>query len=552
MKPAPGSERAEPVEPSEALDNESVDAAIDALLSIDPPARFLAAQETGLCIPVPPEVPLKEGQEIGGGIPSALELCLLGDLPAIVEAWQRARARRIAHVVVRLRHEPDHQVTMHFLDARHRYGIYLVAIVGTRGPIEGRHQQPALFRPRICTIDRDELSVVKAVSPAVAQILGWTAEDLLGNKTLDLVHPDDRGSAIANWMEMLARPGFNQRAVMRYRHRDGQYIWFEVEHSNVLNDPARRLVRSEMVDVSERMDAIEQLRAGEQLLRRLTEALPLGVIQIDAARKIVYRNVLVGEILGTADGDRLGDWFAGVACGDREPLDSALRDVLENGAAAELEMTVGEGAGARRCNLSVRALSAHDDAVTGAILCISDVTERVKLREELEARAKFDMLTRCSNRASILETLEEMMRRSRETGNGVAVVFVDLDGFKAINDRYGHAAGDEVLRLTAERLSAAIRGGDVVGRLGGDEFLIVCPEVGTPDMALALADRIGAALKPTVVLESAAIEPGASIGVAWTDSAVGCDAIVALADEAMYEAKRGAGGPVLILHSHHT
>jgi PAS domain-containing protein len=81
-----------------------------------------------------------------------------------------------------------------------------------------------------------------------------------------------RAPAIANWMEMLARPGFSQRAVMRYRHRDGQYIWFEVEHSNVLNDPAVRLVRSEMVDVSERMDAIEQLRAGEQLLRRLTEA----------------------------------------------------------------------------------------------------------------------------------------------------------------------------------------------------------------------------------------------------------------------------------------
>jgi PAS domain-containing protein len=75
---------------------------------------------------------------------------------------------------------------------------------------------------------------------------------------------------------------------VRYRDRDGQSIWFEVTHSNLLNDQAHRVVRSEMVDVSERMDAVERLRAGEQLLRRLTEALPLGVVQIDANRTIVY------------------------------------------------------------------------------------------------------------------------------------------------------------------------------------------------------------------------------------------------------------------------
>ncbi|MGD0474998.1 MAG: hypothetical protein ABSB70_17540 [Candidatus Velthaea sp.] len=85
-------------------------------------------------------------------------------------------------------------------------------------------------------------------------------------------------------MEMRSDPGLSQRAITRYRHRDGQYIWFEITHSNVLNDPAQHLVRSEMIDVSERMDADEKLRAGEQLLRRLTEALQLGVIQIAGAQ----------------------------------------------------------------------------------------------------------------------------------------------------------------------------------------------------------------------------------------------------------------------------
>jgi PAS domain S-box-containing protein len=116
-----------------------------------------------------------------------------------------------------------------------------------------------------------------SVGPTVAQILGRTAEDLVGKKTLDLIHPDERAPAIANRMEMLSRPGLSQRAIMRCRHRDGQYIWFEITHSNLLNDPALRVVRSEMVDVSERMEAIEQLRAGERLRRRSTEALALGM-----------------------------------------------------------------------------------------------------------------------------------------------------------------------------------------------------------------------------------------------------------------------------------
>jgi diguanylate cyclase (GGDEF)-like protein len=92
---------------------------------------------------------------------------------------------------------------------------------------------------------------------------------------------------------------------------------------------------------------------------------------------------------------------------------------------------------------------------------------------------------------------------------------------------------------------AGVRGGDVVGRLGGDEFLIVCPDVPTPEIALTLGHRIGASLGQTARVAATEIVPGASIGVAWTDADIGCDALVATADGAMYESKRTAGGPVL-------
>ena len=154
------------------------------------------------------------------------------------------------------------------------------------------------------------------------------------------------------------------------------------------------------------------------------------------------------------------------------------------------------------------------------------------MREELRRRATFDELTGCHNRASVMRALEDSIADGGRRGSR-AVVYADLDGFKAINDRDGHAAGDELLRTVADRLRAATRGDDIVGRIGGDEFLIVCPQVGSESEAQSVVDRI-----------SAELDGGArvSIGVAWsTGDGLDADALVARADEAMYLAKRGGG-----------
>jgi diguanylate cyclase (GGDEF)-like protein len=156
-------------------------------------------------------------------------------------------------------------------------------------------------------------------------------------------------------------------------------------------------------------------------------------------------------------------------------------------------------------------------------------------------------LTGCHNRAAILETLEvahEVIAAQQRRRRGRLRRPRSLQSDQR---RHGHAAGDELLRLTAERLLNGIRDGDVVGRLGGDEFLVVCPAVATPELARALAHRIADSLAQNVTIDNTTIVPGTSIGVACTDAAVGCDAIVAIADEAMYESKRAAAGPVLAL-----
>ena len=132
-----------------------------------------------------------------------------------------------------------------------------------------------------------------------------------------------------------------------------------------------------------------------------------------------------------------------------------------------------------------------------------------------------------------------------------AVVFIDLDGFKAVNDRYGHAAGDELLSIVARRLADVVRDGDMVGRIGGDEFLAVCPDIGGPDQAMKLAERLAEAQGEEVSVAKGRFVVRVSIGVAWSSGeGVDADTIVAQADNAMYESKReGAGQPKFAGHA---
>ena len=142
--------------------------------------------------------------------------------------------------------------------------------------------------------------------------------------------------------------------------------------------------------------------------------------------------------------------------------------------------------------MSLRALLRPSGEVSGAITCVLDVTDSARARQELERRATFDTLTQCHNRSSVLATLEREL--AREDSSSTGVVYVDLDEFKPVNDTLGHAAGDELLVLVAERLRLASRDSDVVGRLGGDEFLVVLRDIPGPEMAMRAADRISESL----------------------------------------------------------
>jgi diguanylate cyclase (GGDEF)-like protein/PAS domain S-box-containing protein len=397
-------------------------------------------------------------------------------------------------------------------------------------------------RPKVTMIRKNELAFMLQIDEAMTEILGWTADEVVGRRTLEFIDPEDHQRAIANWMDMLRVAGSRRRVRLRHRHRDGSWLWFDVTNHNLLKEPGHGYVLTEMLDVTDEMTAQEALRGREAFLRRLTEAVPMGICQIDAERRVVYRNARLSALLGHPGGNSLSTQLQNVIPAVEGQLDAALDATLLEGADRDLEVDVRAPTGAmRRCSLTLRALADEHRRITGALICVADVTESVRMREELKLRATYDVLTNCQNRFSILETLERTLLQAEQdkSGRGTAVIFIDMDHFKELNDRLGHAAGDVYLVEVVNRLKRSVREMDSVGRLGGDEFLIVCSDVSTSAAAFEMADRIATGISSERIdLVGEQVLPRASIGVGWSNTPITADALVALADQAMYRSKR--------------
>jgi diguanylate cyclase (GGDEF)-like protein len=229
-------------------------------------------------------------------------------------------------------------------------------------------------------------------------------------------------------------------------------------------------------------------------------------------------------------------------------FEEALSAVLADQAVDDIEIRLLNSAtGSQRvCRLSVRALTDGSGLASGAIGLLSDVIDGAQLRRELEIRASVDQLTSCLNRAATLDLLATVLARDEPTERGTAVAYIDLDRFKPVNDRFGHAAGDRLLVAVAERLRLAVRGCDSIGRLGGDEFLVICPGVEGASTAIEIGERLAAVLHTTVDLGAGTVELRASIGLAWTCETLDPDVLIARADVAMYESKRGGSSKVTL------
>ena len=187
---------------------------------------------------------------------------------------------------------------------------------------------------------------------------------------------------------------------------------------------------------------------------------------------------------------------------------------------------------------------ASDGAPSGAVIAFRDITERKAFEDELHRHACHDSLTGLANRRLLVERLDQALRRSVLDRKTHALIFVDVDRFKSINDSLGHVTGDGFLKAIGARLKMMVRSGDLLARFGGDEFVVLLEDVGGVDVAVAAARRICAAVQQPIVLpDGYELVASVSVGVALTEPGKSADDVLRNADVAMYEAKvKGGGG----------
>jgi diguanylate cyclase (GGDEF)-like protein/PAS domain S-box-containing protein len=562
-------------QPDQAVirDGHSIAEGAEALLREHPGAQICALASNGLIVPVPQTVGLW-GQGLIEGR-ALIDNVVAADRTAVVRLWLAAQQDGAAATKVRMLATPTKWSTLHFIDLREVHGVFLGAILpsdedATNEPTE---QEMTPAAPRFCTLTEDEGARVLGADDAFTEMFGYTEEELLGKSVLDQIHPDDQGRAVEGWLAVISS-NRAQQTRLRRRRKDGTYVWVDTTLHNYLNHPGRNCVVVEIIDISAEMAAQEALHEHEELLRRLTDAMPVGLLQIDVARDVVYNNACLLDILYGSEpiDSAMTSEPAPLVPAEQEAaaerhlepapavnallqtlteestakFGEVLDEVLGAGVDHDVEVDIVRPSGAwRRALMSVRALSRADGEVGGAITCVLDITDSARAREELEHRATYDTLTHVHNRSSILAVLQEQLER--EDGQSTGVVYVDLDKFKPVNDTLGHAAGDELLVLVGERLKLASRESDVIGRLGGDEFLIVLRDVPSSRVAMQVAERISMTVCGSFELSGGEADLRASIGVACAEhGTVTAEELVRQADAAMYRSKSdGQCEPVL-------
>jgi diguanylate cyclase (GGDEF)-like protein/PAS domain S-box-containing protein len=531
------------------MERSRAEPALRATLAQHPHALVAAIDADGLFVDMPKSVPLTN-QRVAVAR-SAVDLVQPADRYQVIKAWDRAKSEGASRATVVLASEATPLALMYFFDVTVEHGVYIGVVVATDGATTTLEDDAGLapVPTRLVRTRKDEMAVIIQAEPTLTAMLGWHESEVVGHRSLEFIHPDDHERAINMWMECLSRPGYTCRSRLRHAHRDGRWIWLELSNHNLLDNPDAGYVDCEMFDISEEMEAHESVRASEQLLRRLAGALPVGVAQFGLDRRILYANERLFEIVGAGldtDEDTLLTCVV-----DPDLIEDAIARLFA-GDDIDIEIYIDrlDGSGRRRCTLAMRALMSADGAVVGGVCCLADITDAARMRAELEARASVDALTGCLNRSAVMSALEAMLAEEPATdGPGHAAVFVDLDDFKSVNDQFGHAVGDGYLAAVGGRLRHVVRGDDVVGRLGGDEFLLVCTNISDDEEARSLGDRVAAAITSPITIGGISLTPTASVGVAWTTirRGIDADALIAEADAAMYIAKHARDGrPVVI------
>jgi len=342
-------------------------------------------------------------------------------------------------------------------------------------------------------------------------------------------------------------PGVKEALELRVRHADGRWREVEIVANNLIDvEHVGGLVITAR-DISERVSAQASADQARDRFEQAFDRAPIGMVLVANDGRLVRANEAMAHMVGRTVKDLTGEQLFSLAHPDdrQEAIERFLAVINRNDTdPVEVRFVRRDGriAWARVTSTVIRD---EDGAPQHTIAHIEDVTDQRTLREQLERAAAHDPLTGLLNRAGFANRFAEIAEIAEGTsGAPGALLIIDLDGFKAVNDAHGHAAGDELLELIAQRLVDSVRVTDLVGRLGGDEFAIFQPDIVDAAMVVALGERVRVALAAPFRISAGVVGVSGSVGVALLDGAVTLARALASADAASYAAKRSGGDRV--------
>ena len=386
------------------------------------------------------------------------------------------------------------------------------------------------------------------LSPSHERILGHPLSLWQSGHGQDIVHPDDLKELRAALQQVRATPGMWSRVRCRQRHANGSWRWFEHVFTNMFNVPEVQGVVSNSRDTTDAEAAVEALRRTSERFRALVRHSSDVIIVVDAKGHPSYVSPALEHVLGYKAEELVGENLLELVHPEDRPICAAHFDTVLKTPTRELAIEVrGRHADGRWRWFELRTMNLlHEPAVQGVVAHVRDITERRNAEQALEYRALHDPLTGLPNRALVVDRLSQTVASARRHGLSTAVLFIDLDRFKSVNDSLGHAAGDELLVEVASRLGTGRRAVDTVARLGGDEFVVVLHDVADADAAVGIARSIVEGLRRPYEIHGRELVVTASIGLSMASGAddVDAEAVLHEADAAMYDAKSKGGDRV--------
>ena len=378
------------------------------------------------------------------------------------------------------------------------------------------------------------------INQAYERISGLRAEEALALGWDATIHPDDQAQVKDEW-EYAMRSHAGYTGMVRFLHANRRVVWAAVRTAPVMIDVDVVGHVGSVDDVTARRDVEDALRLSERRIRTIADAVPAMVGYVDADLRFVFANAQYARSYGCPTTEIVGKTLAEVV---GETIYARRQPYIERAQGGEQQSFEDEdGVGSSRRSLQLTYIPQfdEDDAdVLGIHIMANDITATKHREHQLIQLAERDSLTGLANRVGFMSRLVGAMERSGEQQMPMAVIYLDVDHFKSINDTHGHAVGDALLLAFAGRLSVCVRASDVVSRLGGDEFSVIAEGIRSPEYAAAKAEKIVSVMRSAFVLESEnlTLSISVSVGLALNmGTDISPDELLKRADAALYRAK---------------